>query len=201
MKIYSRAGGSARRGGKPRPDGDSPGRGSVGARRSKLRRARRLWLGVDILLALVLLAIVVAGGYFGYSAYRGHEMREGHREAEAAARQLVVDFLTVSASSVTQDTERVLDGSTGEFRDVYRSGLAEVRTAVVENKVSSTGKVLRSAVSGGDSDSVVVLVAADVRIRNVGSPKGRKAHYRVEVDMVYDGNRDRWLASDLEFVG
>jgi Mce-associated membrane protein len=174
-------------------------------RRTELERSRRTWLVIDIVLAVVLLVTasttVVLGGFAGYSAYQEHRIREGHREASAAARQVVVDFLTISAASVTRDLGQVLDGSTGEFRKQYQAGMSEVRTAVVENKVASTGKVLRSGVVSGDADSASVLVAVDARITNVRSPKGRKAHYRVQVDMVYDAETERWLVSRLEFVG
>lgn len=189
------------------PGSERPGmrRRRAAARRSELERLRRTWLVINIVLATVLVLIasttVVLGGYAGYSAYREHRIREGHKAAAASARQVVVDFLTISAASVTRDLRQVLDGSTGEFRKQYEAGMSEVRTAVVENKVASTGKVLRSGVVSGDADSAVVLVAVDARITNVRSPKGRKAHYRVQVDMVYDEGSDRWLVSRLEFVG
>ncbi len=194
------------RGRSPDPE-ERPGtsRRRAVARRSELERQRRTWRVVNIVLAVLLVVTastaVVAGGIGGYSAYQEHQIREGHRAASAAARQVVVDFLTISAASVTRDLSQVLDGSTGEFRKQYQAGMSEVRTAVVENKVASTGRVLRSGVVSGDADSAVVLVAVDARITNVRSPKGRKAHYRVQVDMVYDESRDRWLVSRLEFVG
>lgn len=160
-----------------------------------------MWLGINVALVLVMVAATVTAGIVGYGAYQDYRVREGHKEASAAARQTVVDFLTISAASVSKDLNQVLEGSTGEFRRQYESGMSEVRTAVVENKVASTGKVLRSGVVSGDEDSAVVLVAVDARIKNVRTPKGRKAHYRVQVDMVYDDKQDRWLVSRLEFVG
>ncbi|MGH3714418.1 MAG: hypothetical protein ACRDT4_13295 [Micromonosporaceae bacterium] len=152
-------------------------------------------------LALALVATIVAAGWYGYWWYDDYKIRNGHTEAQAAARQTVVNFLTISASSVNKDLSSVLDGATGEFKKQYEAGMGEVRTAVIENKVSSTGRVLRSGVVTGDADSAVVLVAVDARVKNVRTPEGRKAHYRVQVDMVYDEDQERWLVSRLEFVG
>jgi len=74
-----------------------------------------------------------------------------------------------------------------------------VRAAVVENKVSSTGTILRAAIVSADLDSAVVLVAMDASVKNVGAPEGRLSHYRIQVDVVLDGGR--WLVSRLQFVG
>ena len=165
-------------------------------------RGRTLWLGINAFLALALAAILVCTVIlWAYPAYHDYRVRESHKAAAAAARQVVVDFLTISAGSVDKDIREVLDGSTGDFRKQYQAGMPDVRTAVTENKVASTGKVLRSGVVSGDEDSAVVLVAVDATIKNVHTPKGRKAHYRVQVDLVYDGDKDRWLVSRLDFVG
>lgn len=169
--------------------------------RDRYERQRLLWLGINGLLAVALVLSVAAAGWLGYQWYHGYQIRESHQEAQAAARGTVVDFLTISASSVDKDLRAVLDGATGEFKKQYEGGMSEVRTAVTENKVSSTGRVLRSGVVSGDADSAVVLVAVDARIKNVRTPEGRKAHYRVQVDMVYDNEQERWLVSRLEFVG
>lgn len=167
----------------------------------RFERQRLTWLGVNIALALALVLTVAAAGWYGYQWYHDYQIREGHKQAQSAARQTVVDFLTISASSVDKDLRSVLEGATGEFKKQYEAGMSEVRTAVTENKVSSTGRVLRSGVVSGDGDSAVVLVAVDARIKNVRTPEGRKAHYRVQVDMVYDDEEERWLVARLEFVG
>ena len=166
------------------------------------RYTRRIvgWTIVNVFLVLALLGGIGAAAGFGYFAYRDYRVQQAHEEAQAAARQVVVDFLTISAKSVTRDIKQVLDGSTGEFHEQYKDGADQVRAAVVENKVDSTGKVLRSGVVSGDLDSAVVIVAVDATIKNASSPKGRKAHYRIQVDMTYDEDRDRWLVSRLEFV-
>ncbi|MGH3647458.1 MAG: hypothetical protein ACRDTM_09815 [Micromonosporaceae bacterium] len=169
--------------------------------RDRLERQRLTWFGINIALAVALVATVAAAGWYGYQWYQEYQIRKGHTEAQAAARVTVVDFLTISASSVDNDLKQVLQGATGEFKKQYEGGMSEVRTAVTENKVSSTGRVLRSGAVSGDADSAVVLVAVDARIKNVRTPEGRKAHYRVQVDMVYDNEQERWLVSRLEFVG
>ena len=97
-----------------------------------------------------------------------------------------MDFVSISASSVDGDLQRIADGATGDFKDEFTRGMPQVRQAVVENKVESTGKVLRAGLVSGDLDSAVVLVAVDATVKNVGAPDGRLSHYRIQVDLALD---------------
>ncbi|MQA23875.1 MAG: hypothetical protein GEU94_00060 [Micromonosporaceae bacterium] len=165
------------------------------------RRERTTWLAVSVVLTLLLLASMGFAGWWGYDWYEQRQVRESHKTAVAAARQTVVDFFSISGDSVDRDVEQVIQGATGTFKEEYEAGRAELRTAVKENKVKSEGKVLRAGLVSGDSDSATVLVAADANVRNANSPKGRKVHYRVQVEMSYDKKSERWLVADLKFVG
>jgi Mce-associated membrane protein len=50
-----------------------------------------------------------------------------------------------------------------------------------------------------DPDSARVLVVADSTVTTAAGPSPQKRHYRLQLDLVRDG--DRWLVSDLQFVG
>jgi Mce-associated membrane protein len=112
-----------------------------------------------------------------------------------------VDFVSVSAASVDRDLQRIVAGATGDFRDEFTRGQAQVRAAVVENNVDSKGSVLRAALVSGDRDSAVVLVAVDATVSNAKSPEGRASHYRIQVDMARDHGSGHWLVAKLQFVG
>jgi Mce-associated membrane protein len=152
-------------------------------------------------LGVLLVAALAAAGVAGYGWYAQQRLAAAHQEALAAARQTTVNFVSVSASSVDRDLQRVQAGATGDFKDEFKRGLAQVRSAVVENKVDSHGTVLRAALVSGDRDSAVVLVAVDATVKNVSAPQGRLSHYRIQVDMTRDGGSGRWLLSRLQFVG
>jgi Mce-associated membrane protein len=155
----------------------------------------------DIVLALVLLVALVGLGWVGLRWYDGNQLAAAHQAALAAAKQTTVDFVSISASSVDGDLQRIADGATGDFKDEFTRGMPQVRQAVVENKVESTGQVLRAGLVSGDLDSAVVLVAIDASVKNVGAPDGRLSHYRIQVDLAIDPDSGRWLVSRLQFVG
>ncbi|SCF13957.1 Mce-associated membrane protein [Micromonospora viridifaciens] len=155
-----------------------------------------------IALLLVLLAAALAGaGVYGHRWYDDRATDQARQEAVAAARQAAVNFVSVSAASVDRDLQRITAGATGDFKEEFTRGQAQVRTAVVENKVQSQGSVLRAGLVSGDRRHAVVLVAVDATVKNVKAPDGRPSHYRIQLDLVRDGDSGDWLVSKLQFVG
>lgn len=153
------------------------------------------------LLVVLLAATLAAAGFYGHRWYTAHAVEEARQGALAAARQASVNFVSVSAASVDRDLQRIVAGATGEFKDEFTRGQAQVRAAVVENKVDSHGSVLRAGVVSGDRNRAVVIVAVDATVKNVKAPEGRPSHYRIQVDMVRDRDSGEWLVSRLQFVG
>ncbi|MEV1333259.1 hypothetical protein AB0J20_27210 [Micromonospora costi] len=153
-------------------------------------------------LLVVLLAAALAGaGVYGHRWYVARITEQARQGALAAARQASVNFVSVSAASVDRDLQRITAGATGEFRDEFSRGQAQVRTAVVENKVDSKGTVLRAGLVSGDRRRAVALVAVDATVKNVKAPQGRPSHYRIQLDLVRDRDSGDWLVAKLQFVG
>jgi Mce-associated membrane protein len=111
----------------------------------------------------------------------------------------VLNFVSISAATIDRDLARISAGATGDFADQFDRGKPRVKTTVVENKVTSVGKVLESAVVSSDRDSAVVLVVADATVTNSSAPKGQLRHFRIQVDLAKV--KDAWRVSTLKFVG
>jgi Mce-associated membrane protein len=156
---------------------------------------------ITVALLAVLCVALAAAAVFGSRWYGDRELDRAHQQALAAAKQTTVDFVSVSAVSVDSDLQRILAGSTGDFKEEFSRGQAQVRTAIVENNVESRGTVLRAALMSGDRRHAVVLVAMDATVRNTNAPDGRASHYRIQVEVNRDPDSGRWLVSRLQFVG
>jgi Mce-associated membrane protein len=154
-----------------------------------------------VVAAVVFAAVLAVAGLFGYRWYGDRTLDQAHQRALAAARQESVNFVSVSASSVDRDLQRIVAGAAGQFKDEFVRGQDEVRKAVVENSVQSTGTVLRAGLVSGDRRSAVALVAVDATVKNSKAPDGRTAHYRIQVDLTRDTSSGSWLVSRLQFVG
>ncbi len=161
-------------------------------------RRRRVLVG---LLAAVLASTLALAGLYGHRWYQHQALEESRQGALAAAKQVAVNFVSVSATSIDRDLQRVAAGATGEFKEEFTRGQTQVRTAVVENKVESHGSVLRAGLVSADRRRAVALVAVDATVKNIKVPDGRASHYRIQMDLVRDRESGQWLVSRLQFVG
>jgi Mce-associated membrane protein len=195
------------------PDADEPDADDV-APRKRQRRVRRTvrakrtpapahrrWSVPTVALLVALAAALVTAGVYGHRWYDRRQLDTAHQQALTAARQTTVNFVSISASTVDTDLQRIVAGATGDFRDEFTRGMPQVRAAVVENNVESRGTVLRAGLVSGDLDSAVVLVAVDATVKNVRAPDGRRSHYRIQVDMSRDKRSGKWIVAKLQFVG
>lgn len=159
----------------------------------------RRWRIAAWLLLVLLLGTLTAAGVFGRQRYEQRQLDAARQQALAAARQDTVDFVSISAATVDRDLQRISDHATGEFKDEFTQDKAQVRAAVVENKVDSRGSALRAAIVSASRRTAVVLVAVDATVKNTNAPDGRLSHYRIQVTMANQSGR--WLISQLTFVG
>jgi hypothetical protein len=153
------------------------------------------------MLVAILVAALVALGVTGQRWYHRQRLDAAHAAASTAARETTVDFVSISATTVDRDLQRIASGATGDFKDEFARTMTQVRAAVVENNVESHGTVLRSGLVSGNLHAAVVLVAVDATVKNVRAPKGVLTHYRIQVDVALDPTTGRWLVSRLQFVG
>jgi Mce-associated membrane protein len=161
----------------------------------------RRWRLLALLLLVVLAGALVAAGLAGRSWDDRRQLGAARQQALAAARQTTVNFVSISAATVDADLRRISDGATGQFKDEFTGDMAQIRSAVLDNKVDSHGTVLRAAMVSASRRSAVVLVAVDATVKNTSAPDGRLSHYRIQVNMARDAHSGRWLVAQLQFVG
>jgi Mce-associated membrane protein len=148
----------------------------------------------------VLLIVALAAVTVSVLALRKQDVRDEDRVgAMRAARQLALDFTTYKYDSWDADAQRVLNDSTGQFKEEFQAGSNSVKTEVVANKATSKGDVKEAAVVSNDKDSAQVLVIVNAVVTNTAAKDGVERRYRIKLDLVRDA--DRWLTADLQVVG
>ncbi len=156
------------------------------------------------LVALALLATTVLLLTRGAAATPGESEAESmsrqYAEVTEAAREQTEAFLAVDYKDMDPLIAKVLDGSTGSFKEQYSRAKVNLKASAQQARATSSGKVLHVGIADIDDGDAVVFVAADSKVRNKSTKgKAQPRYYRLKLTMVRQG--EKWLTSNLQFVG
>ncbi|GFG75222.1 hypothetical protein [Mycobacterium botniense] len=178
----------------------------AGAAPSALERSGwRRWLPRPSVSALAKTATLIA--ILGFLAVSGYmlwyhndtiERQQRTAAFAAAARQGVINLTSFDFKHAKQDVQRVLDSSTGEFKDDFQQRANDFTTVVEQSKVVTEGKVNSAAVESMGKDSAVVLVSATSHVTNVTGAKEEPREWRLRVTVADEGGQMKM--SKVEFV-
>ena len=129
-----------------------------------------------------------------------HQEADQQRRAQyaAAARQSVVTLMSLDYNKAKEDVQRIIDNSTGTFRDDFKNQADDFIKVTQESKVVTEVNVNTTAVESMTDDSAVVLVSASSRVTNAAGAKQEPRSWRLSVDVKRDG--DQLKMSKVEFV-
>lgn len=145
--------------------------------------------------ALVVLAVaaLVLAGFLGRQLKKESALDSAAHAATDAARAYAVTLTSVDSNNLDHDFTAVLDGATGEFKDMYTRSSGQLRQLLMDNKATGEGTVLDAAVKSATPTKVEVLLFIDQTVTNAAAPDPRVDRSRVAMTMeLVDG---RWLAS------
>jgi Mce-associated membrane protein len=151
--------------------------------------------------AAVIILICAFVGASGYMVWQRHETTERNQRTAnfiAGARQGVVNMLSLDFKRAKEDVQRVIDSSTGQFRDDFQQRAKDFTTVVEQSKVVTEGTVNAAGVQSIDGNSALVVVAATSRITNAAGAKDEPRRWRLKVSVTDDGGQ--YKMSKLEFV-
>lgn len=146
-------------------------------------------------LAIVAATVVANCALLGTSGYVTWQHRaavsERHRSAEfaAAARKSVLTLTSMDFKHAKQDVQRVLDNSTGKFKNDFQSQADDFTNAVEQSKMVTTGTVRATAVESMTQDSAVVLVTATSQVTDIEGATQQPRPWRVSVTVTRDAGQ------------
>ena len=172
-------------------------------RRSRLsgRLRRPKWSTLTACLALAVIIAALAGSGYMINEHRDAvQQRQRAAEFVAAARQGVVTLTSLDFNNAKQGVQRILENSTGSFKDDFLKMADDFTKVVEQSKVVSQGSVQAAAVDLDTmtKDSAVVLVASTSEVTNVAGAKQDPRNYRLIVSVARDGGQLKM--SKVEFV-
>jgi Mce-associated membrane protein len=120
--------------------------------------------------------------------------------ATRAAATQVQAFLDIDHTDVDAQLDRMLEGTTADFRRQFARQVRMISAEAERRQSSADVTVLRVGLSSWTDEAATALVAADTDVTSAagGTSQRRTVPWRIEVDLVHDG--DRWLTDGLRFV-
>jgi Mce-associated membrane protein len=115
-----------------------------------------------------------------------------------AARAGVTALLSIDHTRAEADVQRVLDLSTGAFREDFQRSADDFIKTAVDSKAVTTGTVNAAALDTLEGDSGVVMVAATSEVTNTNGADQDPRPFRISVTVTRDGGTPKM--SDVEFV-
>lgn len=174
------------------------GKSDVGSSDTEPEVRVRRWgsvVGISVIAAVVAISLSMAA-VFGWKLHEARAVDSAAAAALDAARQYAVTLTSVSSDSLDQNFAAVLDGATGEFKDMYSQSSEQLKQLLVDNKAAAQGVVIDAGIKSATATEVEVLLFIDQTVSNTVAPDPRIDRSRVVMTMnLVDG---RWLAGKVD---
>jgi Mce-associated membrane protein len=164
------------------------------------KRGSRPWGGYArrSVLPLLLVASLAVSGLLGWRQWQVHRVTLAGQQAQQAAVAYAQVLTSIDSNKVDENFRQVLDGATGEFKDMYTQSSVQLRQLLIDNKATAHGVVVDSAIQSESTNMVVVLVFIDQTVTNMQAPDPRIDRSRIKMTMEkMDG---RWRASKVQLL-
>ena len=157
---------------------------------------RRLGSRRVIAAIVAFVGLLTGTGVLGWQVWQARQIDHAGQEAQRTAVSYAQVLTSIDSNNVDQNFKEVLDGATGEFKDMYSQSSVELRQLLIENKATAHGVVIDSAVQSVSKDRAVVLLFVDQAVANTKLPDPRIDRSRMKMTLEkVDG---RWRASKVE---
>lgn len=176
-------------------EADKAGETGDDVARPPSRARRRIVIAV---VGVIVIASLGLSAFLGWRLYRADQTAAASQAALEAAKNYAVVLTTLDAGDIDKNYAQAVEGATGQFKDEYGQGSAQLRQILIDNKAAGKGLVLDAAVKSATRTKVEVLLFVDQSVTNAVLPEPRIDRNRVQMTMELVG--DRWLASNVDLM-
>nr|WP_234807202.1 Mce protein [Mycolicibacter senuensis] len=155
------------------------------------RRSRLRWIAAAVLA----LGLIVAG-YEGWLLFTHHQRAVAAAQALETAEKYALVLTGVDPAAIDKNFVDVLDGATGEFKDMYAASSEQLRQLLIENKAAAHGTVIDAAVKSATKHKVEVMLFIDQSVSNKAAPQPKIDRSRIVMTM--EKVNGRWLAAKVD---
>ena len=160
-------------------------------------RVRRLTVGRIAALALIGL-LLASSVVMLVQVQKGHAQRTRDARYVAAASEGVTALLSIDYNHAKADVDRLLDLSTGAFKENFMKGAEDFIAGAEKSKSITKGEVTGAALESMDGNNGVVMLAATSQVTASSAGPQERRPWRMNVTVSEDGGRLKM--SNVEFV-
>ncbi|OBI07280.1 mammalian cell entry protein [Mycolicibacter nonchromogenicus] len=131
-------------------------------------------------------AVAALAGAVGWLGYRDHQIHQAQEQRESyvqVARQAAINLTTISYAQADADVQRIIDSTTGEFRDDFAARSRPFLDVVRQAQSESEGTVTEAGLESVDGDRADVLLAVSVRTTIAGTVQPEPRHWRMRISL------------------
>lgn len=156
---------------------------------------------IPAVVAFLVLVIVVAGAIGSISAIAAGTASDADardRQILNVASGMAANLVTLGKDNADADLSRVIDGTTGDFREQFVSAAVGFGELLAEGGVESVGEVKSAGIVDSNDETAIVLAAVTSTVKNNEAPTGEVRVYRMKLTLA--DIEGKWLVSNVEFV-
>ena len=120
---------------------EAPDDAAVVADQPRRRRASGQRVAAVAVASLLLCALLAASGFMLWQGHQASERQAQEAEFAAAARQGVVNLMSLDFNNGDADIKRLIDSTTGQFRDDFEKSKNDFLTVMKDSKVVTKAEV------------------------------------------------------------
>ena len=159
----------------------------------------RPWSKIGLAAVVVAICAVLALTGVMIWQHRQIEAQRAHRaEFVTSASEGVLALLSIDYNHAKADVQKVIDHSTGSFKDDFTKGGDDFVKTAEQSKAVTVGKISAAALESENGDTGVVLLAASSQVTNANGAHQDPRAWRMSVTMTRDGGKLKM--SNVEFV-
>lgn len=167
--------------------------------RRGLTTAKLVAKSVAVIAAVLgIAALASTSAWIVVKHQQAERQRDLNADFAAAARQGVVTLMSLNFNTAEQDVQRIVDNSTGQFKEDFEARSEDFVRVAEESKVITDATVTATAVKSQTGDTADVLVSAYSTVTNEQGAKEEPRTWRLIVSMARDG--DQLKVEKVEFA-
>ncbi|MBO0854219.1 MAG: hypothetical protein J2P18_10670 [Nocardia sp.] len=169
----------------------------TGAGDASVPKARRRWIirGAMALVALIAVVATVVAVVLGWKLKDRNDTDTAGHQALTTAQTYAVTLTSIDSQHIDENYKQVLDGATGDFKNMYAQSSGQLKQLLIDNKAVSQGKIVNAGIKSASKDKVEVMLFVDQQVTNSASPQPRLDRSRIVMTMQRVG--DRWLVAEV----